>query len=234
MCLVVYSTAYSQSPVPTDSTYKNALKVNLAAFTFSNLSMLYERQVGEHVSLQLGGGFKWGGNIPKAVGLGNFIVSSNSTGLKGYSFTPEARYYFSKCECTHTMQGLYAGLYSRLTRLSSDLDFYFWNGNQYIDFRGSGSFRELGLGIQMGYQFTIKKRILIDLMFMGPRTSVHKLKLNLSSDYVEEVIPLIEEELNERLGWFGIDPVDIPDSVNPEVRFGFSYFRYGISLGYLF
>lgn len=76
--------------------------------------------------------------------------------------------------------------------------------------------------------------MVVDLMFMGPRTSRHLLKLNVNSDFAEEIIPLVEEEVNEKLAYLGIDPVSIPNSANTQVKFGFSYFRYSISIGYLF
>ena len=138
-----------------DSVYRNSIKINMATFIFQNVSMLYERQINDHWSLQLGGSFKWGGNIPKAAGFGNFIVASETTCLRGFSITPEARYYFRKSECYGTVNGLYTGLYSRLNRLNSDLQFYIWDGTGYVDAGGSESFRELGIGIQVGYQFTI-------------------------------------------------------------------------------
>ena len=217
-----------------DSSYRNAVKLNMAAFIFENTSWQYERYLNQHWSLQLGAGFKWGGNIPKVLGLGNFIVTSDTKGIQGYSITPEARYYFNNCLCQGPLTGLYAGVYTRMTRLFSNLRFNYWNGAEYIDIGGAGDLRELGIGAQLGYQFTIRNRFLVDLMFMGPRISRNRLKFELDSDFAEEVIPMIEDEINKKLEYLGIDPISIPTSTSAEVNFGFRYFRYAISIGFLF
>jgi hypothetical protein len=59
--------------------------------------------------------------------------------------------------------------------------------------------QEYGLGLQLGYQFVIKKRLLVDLMFMGPRTSFQRLKMEMNSDFASEIIPLIEQEIKKGL-----------------------------------
>lgn len=67
------------------SANKNSVKINLAGLILHNASLLYERSLNEHWSLQLGAGFRWGGDIPKAFGLGSLILTSNSQGVRGYS-----------------------------------------------------------------------------------------------------------------------------------------------------
>jgi hypothetical protein len=105
---------------------------------------------------------------------------------------------------------LYAGLYGKFTRLYGDLTFMYWDGNRYIDVGGAGDMKEFGFGFQVGYQFTFKKHFLVDLFFMGPRTSHQRLTMRVNSYFANELIPQIEEELNKRLEWFGLDPVDSP------------------------
>jgi hypothetical protein len=94
--------------------------------------------------------------------------------------------------------------------------------------------REYGIGLQVGYQFTVRDRFVVDLMFFGPRRATNRLNLDLESDYAEEVIELLEEELNNLLDNVGIDPVSLTVSTEPRFNFGFNYFRYGISIGYKF
>ena len=94
--------------------------------------------------------------------------------------------------------------------------------------------QEYGVGLQLGYQFTIKKRLIIDLLFMGPRTSFQRLKLELDSQFASEIIPRIEEEINERLDWWGMDPISIPTDANAVIDFRFPNFRYAIGIGFLF
>jgi hypothetical protein len=222
------------SQTQSDSTYKNTIKLNSAAVLLNNVSLLYERDLKKNWSVMLGAGYRWGGDIPKAFGLGSVVVTSSSKGLRGYSITPEVRYYLNYCECGGPRTGFYAGLYFRMTRFYGDLAFNVWNGSEYIDVGAAGSLREFGGGLQLGYQFVFKKRFVVDLMFAGPRRSHIRMDLALESEFIEEAIPLIEEEINKRLAWFGKDPISL--DVHPEVKhtFGFTNFRYAVGIGYRF
>lgn len=214
--------------------YNNAIKVNSMALAFKNISAQYERRLTDHWSVIMGAGYKWGGKIPKVVGLGEVVITSETAGVRGFSLTPEARYYFNFCNCGGSHTGFYAGLYTRLTRFYGDVAFNFWDGSQYVDVAGAGKMRELGAGIQLGYQFIFKKRFIVDLMFAGPRTSFNRLTLSVDSDYAAEVIPIIEEEINKRLEWVGRDPISIPVAADTRVKFGFTHFRYALGIGYIF
>jgi hypothetical protein len=219
-----------------DTIKHHTVKANILAPTFfRNLSLYYEYGLNEHWSLQLGAAYKFGGSIPAFIGLGGFVVSSESSGIRGYSVAPEARYYFSNCNCGN-QKGLYLGFYGKVLKLYGDITFSYWSDSQsrYIDIGGSGDMREFGFGFQLGYQFTIRERFMVDLMFMGPRTSFHHLKLEMDSQFASEVIPRIEDEINERLAWWGIDPVSIPKEGSTTVDFRFNNFRYAIAIGYRF
>jgi len=213
---------------------KNAFKWNTMGMFFHNGSLIYERYLNGHWSVVAGAGYKWSGSVPRVLGLGNLVLSTSSNIIHGYSFTPEVRYYFKSYECIPPRSGLYAGFYTRYTRLAGDLALHYWNGTEYIDLDMGTSLRELGMGIQLGYQLVIRRRFLVDFMFAGPRLSTNLMHLEMGSEYLEEIIPVIEKELNERLEGMGQDPVHINPSPETDVRFGFKYFRYGIGIGILF
>ena len=236
VCLVIlmlfaFVAAAQEKPV---QLYKNSVKLNSVALVLSNASILYERSFNEHWSLQLGAGRRWGGGSPKVLGLGDLIVGAGSSRIKGYSLTPEARYYFNNCDCQGAASGLYAGLYGRWTTYYGDLNFRYWNGSEYIDAAVNGNLRELGVGVQFGYQLIIRQRFLVDIMFAGPRLSSDRVRLSLDLRDVEHLVPVIEEEINERLEWLGMDPISIHPSPELEARFGFRNFRYALGVGILF
>lgn len=236
LCLVfvLLSPLIVAAQMKTVSENKNAVKLNTAALVLNNVSLLYERNLNNHWTVQAGAGYRWGGSIPKAFGLGSLIVTSNSKGLRGYSLTPEVRYYFNLCECGESPSGLYAGLYTRFTKLYGDLNFHYWNGTDFIDALVVSNFRELGGGLQIGYQLIFKERFLVDFMFAGPRISTNKIRFTLDSNDIEELVPIIEEEINKRLEWLGMDPISINPSPEIETTFGFRNFRYAIGIGFLF
>lgn len=233
ICLLSLSFSLAAQPVEPEM-YRNAVKINSMALYFKNISLQYERRLNNHWTVLMGAGYKWGGKIPEVVGLGEVVLTSSTSGLRGYNFTPEVRYYFNFCDCTGSHTGFYAGLYARNTKFYGDLTFNFWNGTNYVDVAGTGNMREFGAGVQLGYQFVFKKRFIVDLMFAGPRTSFQRAKLTIDSDYAAELIPLIEEELNKRLEWFGRDPVSIPVRAETEVDFNITSFRYALGFGYIF
>lgn len=221
-------------PALSDPVYKNTIKLNGAAIIFHTVSLLYERDLKKNWSVLLGSGYRWGGDIPKVFGLGHVVVTSSTRGLRGYSISPELRYYFNYCECGGPRTGFYAGLYGRYTRFYGDLHFNVWDGTKYMDVGAAGNLREFGVGLQLGYQFVFKKRFVVDLMFAGPRRSQLKMDLELESEFIENVIPVIEDEINKRLEWFGKDPISL--DMHPEVshKFGFTNFRYSVAIGYRF
>ena len=222
----------AQDTIVTD--YKNTVKVNSAALLLSNLSLLYERKLNTHWTVLTGAGYRWGGSVPKAFGLGEVIVSSKTNGITGFSITPEVRYYFNFCECGGPPSGFYAGLYGRYTKYWGSLNFHFWNGSEYKEALVASNLRELGAGLQLGYQFVFKQRWTVDIMFAGPRLSTYKLSGNLDSEDMEALISIIEEEINKKLDWLGMDPISIDPSTEFETNFGFRNFRYAIGFGILF
>ncbi len=92
----------------------------------------------------------------------------------------------------------------------------------------------MGAGIQLGYQFIFKERFSVDFMFAGPRLSTYRLKCSINSDYAEELAPIIEEEINRRLEWLGMDPITITPSAEIDTRVGFRNFRYAVAFGFMF
>jgi len=214
--------------------YKNIVKINSAALLLSNVSLLYERKLNEHWTALIGSGYRWGGSTPKILGFGDVIVSTEANGITGFSITPEVRYYFNFCECGGSPSGLYAGLYGRYTKYYGSLIFDVWNGTEYYEALVSSNLREIGGGLQLGYQFIFKQRWMVDFMFAGPRLSSYKLKADLESEDLGALVDAIEEEINKRRESIGMDPISIDPSTELEASFGFKNFRYAIGIGILF
>lgn len=214
--------------------YQNIVKINTAALLLSNVSLLYERKLNGHWTVLLGSGYKWGGSTPKVFGLGDIIIGSETSGITGFSMTPEVRYYFNFCECGGSPSGLYAGLYGRYTKYYGDLTLNVWNGSEYYEALVAANLREFGGGIQLGYQFIFKQRWTVDFMFAGPRLSTYKLKADLDSGDLDALVDAIEEGINERREAIGMEPITIDPSTDLEANFGFRNFRYAIGIGFMF
>lgn len=226
---------FSRDPV-NDSTgmaFPNAAKLNLASAFFNKVSLAYERQINDKWSVLAGGGYRFGGKIPELAGFSVLQMKSSSRGMKGYTFSAATRYRIRPCDCKGPA-GFYAGAYVTSTYLWGDLVVAYSSGEQLIDVAGEASLREVGIGLQLGYQFVFWDRLIVDLMFMGPRRSYHRLNLSLESQYAAEVIPVIQEEINKRLRQFGIDPLEIEPDASTRTSFGSTNFRYAVSIGFRF
>ena len=66
----------------------------------------------------------------------------------------------------------------------------------------------------------------------GPGFSL-KESFSIESDYLDELVPAIEEEINRRLDLLGIDPISIDPSSEMKANFGYRNFRYCIGIGIL-
>lgn len=214
--------------------YRNALKINTVSLVFSNASLYYERHLNENMTLLLGASHRWGGDLPKIIGLGEVVLTSGTTGVKGASVSSEFRYYLDQCDCSPNPTGLYFSAYARYTRYWGELGINIWDGSQYVDMGFIGELQEAGIGAQVGYQLILRERFLIDFMIAGPRISLNWASMKIGSEYAEELFPALEDELNRRLDALGIEPIEIPASGETDFFFDYRYFRYGISLGIMF
>lgn len=215
--------------------YHNHLKWNVLGLTFNNVSMMYERILDDKWSLALGGAYKWGSGLPELMGIGNLLFSSETRGVRGYSLSPALRYYPGISNCGAGTSGFYAGLYGRYSNYRSDMMFAYWTGSEYADVSMDASLRELGIGIQIGYQAIFKGRYTLDVMFAGPRFSFYRVGYNVDSEYAQEFLPYLEDQINERLEWLGEEPIEIPSSnTNGSFNFNYKAFRYAIAVGVMF
>jgi len=213
--------------------YPHTLKVNLASTLFKKISLAYEYQIDDNWSVLAGGGYRFNGDIPDLAGFSRLHVEDGSNGMRGYTGTLSTRYRIRPCHCEGPA-GFYAGAYVTTTYLWGKMAVTYNTGNELVDVTADASLREMGIGLQLGYQFVFWDRVTLDLMFMGPRRSHHRLDLALESQYAEQVIPIIQEEINKRLEQFGIDPLEIDRDASSKTTFGSTNFRYSISIGFMF
>jgi hypothetical protein len=207
---------------------------NLAStMAFNKISLKYGYQFHPRWILEAGTGYKYGGQIPKFLGLSDLILSRESSDLKGLSFSLGSRYYLKRCDCPGS-EGFYLGPYLAFNRFWTDLFFQLGSNTNPVIAEGSGEMWEWGLGLQVGYQLVFRDRFFLNLMFMGPRFSFHNLNVEVGSQYASELVPLLEQEINERLDWVGLDPISIPVSGDIKTQFTFPNFRYSIGIGVLF
>jgi len=221
----------------TNYQYNNIPKINVMAMAFNNVSLFYERAVYPRVTASLGFGLKSGGRSQKLFEANDYNLTASLGSIDGYSITPEFRYYLKTCE-ENLPAGFYAGLYFRYNVYKASANFT----HQLPDsipsyFTSDASLRELGVGIQLGYQLVISKRFTVDFLFFGPRYSF----LKLTNEFNGEISPTtktdVEDYVNsviERFGGKGDFEMEATTNQKFSGSMGFPSFRFGISLGYAF
>ncbi len=240
----IQTLAYSQAndsisskSVSGEIRYPNIVKVNSLALAFNNISLIYERGIIPRVSAGIGVGYKYKGAAPSFLNLDNSLIRLQIDDIKGFSITPEAKYYLRACD-PGKLEGFYAGLYFRYTHYNTGADFrYLPQNNSQENYNASLAMNEFGVGIQLGYQIIIKERFSIDFLFIGPRYSSCKLGYEFDPAPSQEFLDDLSDALNEVVDRLGFDyNVDIRSEGlgKASSSFSFANMRFGISLGYTF
>jgi hypothetical protein len=131
---------------------KNGAKINLLSPIYSNLSVSYQCLLTPFRSLQLTASY---------MDFNDFRYYGNIDDLRvtGFSITPEYRINFSG----YGLNGFYVGPFLRYMDYKKTFDY----DNYSTSVKENSSFKSAGIGFNVGKQFIIKNKVLVDL-FAGP------------------------------------------------------------------
>ena len=244
LSFIIFEHAFSQvskfSKSNTNGTaikYPNIVKINSLALAFSNVSLIYERGIMPRLSASLGFGYKYKGIMPNILSVDNSEIKADVDAIKGFSITPDVRYYIKTCDAT-VLEGFYGGLYLRYTHYKSAVNFTYLPANgTNMQYQSDLFLNEYGIGIQLGYQLMFKERFSLDFLFFGPRFSSYHLGYEFSQTPSQEFLDDLSEQLNKVVDRFGLDyDIEIKKQGNSKASTSFSFAntRFGISLGYAF
>ena len=163
---------------------KNVIRWNLTPFLLfdkRNINIGYERAVQPFRSFSVNAGYFV---LPSLVDGLYDSLNIERTGKKwGFSVAGDYRFYFKNRNTRMAPDGLYWGVYgsyyhyefeNTITVLDSDLI----DGTATL----ASNINIFNAGVELGYQFIIKERLSIDLVFMGPSLSMYTKKFKLSGD----------------------------------------------------
>ncbi len=214
--------------------FKNTIKVNLTSWIlYSNgIQLNYERILSPNRSITVFGGLV---QFPMPTIISNSSLNFDKNKSKsGYVFGSEYRFYLAKENKYAAPHGVY---------LAPFVSFYHFHNersgrdtitqsNAYL----STTMNFFNVGGELGYQFVIKKRFVVDCVMFGPALSSYyfniKLVGNLGSynEDVQAIIDAIKEKypvLKDLSSGEGI-------SKNGISNFWSFGFRYAIHIGYRF
>ena len=217
---------------------RNVIKWNATPFLIwskRNINFSYERILSPHRSFSVNLGYF---ELP-STGIYDSLNITNTSKKSGFTISGDYRYYFKNRNKNFAPDGLFWGVYSSYHHYQFSNDIEVINsptvqGNLLL----KGKLDILSLGVELGYQFVIKERFTIDLIFMGPSLSMYKTNLtldgNLTVDGQEEYLKAIYDLMVTKYPFFEeLVTTGETESKGAKTSFGFGL-RYLIQFGYRF
>lgn len=225
-----FCSAQSQDSVPTRL---NTIKLNLmTSLIYANSAAIsFERVTKPNESWSATIGYV---QFPKLGSLSSGTTVSDKNKRGGYIIGAEYRFYLKKENKFQAPHGVFIGPYAN----------YFLFKNDRIVTSADGlseailnsKITVLNIGFQLGYQFVIKNRWTIDMIFLGPSVSRYSLNLDLIGDFDADTVleneivaaladrfPLIKDLITDQ-------SVDLKGTTS---KWG-GGFRYQVNVGYHF
>ncbi len=218
---------------------RNVIKWNLTPFLLwgsENINLSYERVLEAHRSFSVNAGYFV---LPAIIGSYDSINISSTRKRSGFSVSGDYRFYFKNRNTRRAPDGLFWGPYGSFHHYSFENYFEVVNssighGSLSLD----GGISIIGIGVELGYQFVIKERFTIDLIFMGPSVSIYtgKLKIDgdISADGENEYLDAIRDILTSKYPFLD-ELLNNKEFSTKGAATNFGYgMRYLIQIGYRF
>ena len=219
---------------------KNVIRWNLTPMILwsnKNVNLSYERVLKPYRSFSVNAGYF---ELPSLTrGVFDSLNIQHSTKKWGFTVSGDYRFYFWKRNKQMAPDGLYWGVYGSYHHYQFQNDMVVLNSPTIEGVLNFGAkINIISGGIEMGYQFIIKERLSIDLVFIGPSLSFYTIKMTLGGDIEydkeSEYLQAIYEVLSSTIP--GFDQLIRDRSVNANgTKFNMGFgLRYLIQIGYRF
>lgn len=229
--------------IQNDSTFapdykRNVIKWNLTPFLLwskRNINISYERVLKPNRTFSVNAGYF----VLPSTGIYDSLNIQTARKNSGFTISGDYRFYFKNRNKNHAPDGLYWGPYGSFhyTQFENDIlvfDGDIAKGTLNLD----ANISILSAGVELGYQFVIKEKFTIDLIFMGPSFSVYSGKIGLAGDIDvegnEEYLKAIRDILISKFPY--LDQLIAEGSFSGSgysTNLGFGL-RYMIQIGYRF
>ncbi len=161
---------------------KNVIRWNLTPFLLwdsKNINIGYERVLRPYRSFSVNAGYFV---LPSLVSGIYDSLNIQRTGNKwGITVSGDYRFYFKKRNKKMAPDGLYWGIYGSYHYYEFENTINVINSSVVQgDLTLGASLNMMSAGVELGYQFIIKERLSIDLVFIGPSLTAYTKKFTLS------------------------------------------------------
>ena len=218
--------------------YKNSIKLNLTSPILYNSAFLfgYERVLKNNQSINISGGYM---EFPVSLSVPEYLHLDEQKSKSGYNVVVDYRFYLSRENRYPAPQGVYLAPFIALHHFESDRDFIYTDSNGMAK-NGSvaNKINFFTIGGQLGYQFVIKRRFVIDAVLLGPGISQYKFDVKLNGNLTdaekESITAKIIEALKDKVPLLDELATDKEASGSGVEAFWSVGFRYNISIGFRF
>ena len=229
----------NDSTKPADKVYKNIIRYNLGSaliFNFDKAIIFgYERVISPRQSFSI--------NMGKT-GLGGGRESNDSItqpkNLKssGFNLSADYRFYLAKENKYPAPHGVYIGPYYSFNHFLRE------NTLSYLQPNGSSlgvdtkvDFTVHTVGMELGYQFVLWKRLALDFVVVGPGIGSYKFETSIEDNLTPEQKQKVQDAIIKALEKYpGLGNILDRHPLNSEGSFNTTDlgFRYLIHIGFLF
>jgi hypothetical protein len=175
--------------------HKNVIRYNLTGpmvFGWGNCFIIgYERVIWRNHSVSVNGGTI---KLPRLLYLSTDLFDlQKDESNAGYNFSADYRYYPLKDNKHPAPRGVYIGPYYSYNLFTRETVWSFRNNSNKSFVTTNSEFAVSTVGIQLGYQFILWKRIALDFVVVGPGCGFYRFEATLDGTLaVEEREDLLE------------------------------------------
>jgi Protein of unknown function (DUF3575) len=221
--------------------YPNIIKLSISSWLLypNSFHMGYERVLNPNHSIYIFGGYN---QFPVKLDLNlSDTRFSDSRNKSGYSFGAEFRFYLPKENKYNAPHGIYLAPYISYYKFSSN------NTLTHTDSAGNQSSAALAMsisllnvGFELGYQFVIAKRFIIDAEMFGPSFTYYSFQANISGQLngldQNETLQAVLNALKTKFPLLSdlSSSKQIYSSGAATEKFPAIGFRYAVSIGFMF
>lgn len=223
---------------------KNIVRFNLTnpvIFGEQNLLLGYERVINHRMSASVNGGQA---SLRKpTLSVFNFSDSSRIQLSKdykdfGFTLTFDYRFYLQKENKFQAPRGVYIGPYFSYMHFERENNWSMNSPNFSGNLRTNLNLNTQMIGVEMGYQFLLWKRVALDFILIGPGVTFYQIKTSINTELNEDdsndLFQALRDALAGRIPGYSTLLENLEFNQSGSTNTSSLGFRYVIHLGYIF
>ena len=241
ICLfMIQSYSFGQHTDTGRTKYPNIVKVSLSSYALyqNSFHMGFERVLTKNKSIYVFGGYN---EFPLSLSLNlsntNFTNSRNKS---GYSIGAEFRFYLSKENKYNAPHGIYLAPYLSYYQFSADNTLVHTDSNGTSSASLNSKISFFNVGFELGYQFVVFKRFVIDAEMFGPSFTTYSFQASIAGNLngldQNETLKAVMDALKAKFPLLNdlSTSKTIYSSGVASSKFPAVGFRYAVSIGFMF